>query len=293
MDKGLGLENAISKLEWLTPTEEALQKAVHRAFESGGEAGVHIKDALNGTWVGHPLHVILTDVPLGAWSSAMLFDALAAISNSESMDSAADACIGVGLGGAVLAAVTGLTDWQDIDPPARRIGLVHGLLNLAAAGLMGASFLTRRKDMRATGRGLGLLGFLVAGVAAQLGGDLVYKHRIGIDRSAEKELPGEFHRAAATADLEEGKPLRAKVGETPIVLVKSGTNIFALVEACSHLGGPLSEGKVDGDTIQCPWHGSRFNLADGAVVNGPATHAQHCLEVRIREGQIEVRRRTA
>ena len=197
MDKNLALSDAISKQNWLTPTEEALQRAVHRALESGGQAGVRIKDALHGTWVGPPLHVILTDVPLGAWSSAMLLDALAAISDSESMDSAADACIGVGLGGAVLAAVTGLTDWQDIDPPARRIGLVHRLLNIAAAGLMGASLLTRRRDMRASGRGLGLLGFLAAGVAAQLGEDLVYKHRIGDDHSSEKDLPAEFHRTSA------------------------------------------------------------------------------------------------
>lgn len=293
MNTSTALSNSVSKLDWLSPAEEVLQKSVHRVFESAGEAGVRVKDALHGTWVGHPLHVILTDVPLGAWSSAMLFDALAAISNSKSMDSAADACIGVGLGGAVLAAVTGLTDWQDVDPPARRIGLVHGLLNLTAAGLMGVSLLSRRKDMRASGRGLGLLGFLIAGVAAQLGGDLVYKHRVGVDHSTEKELPGEYRQVADAASLEEGKPLKVNFGDAPVVLVKSGTNIFALADTCSHLGGPLSEGKVEGDTIQCPWHGSRFSLADGSVLNGPAVHAQPCLEVRVREGQIEVRRHTA
>jgi nitrite reductase/ring-hydroxylating ferredoxin subunit len=185
-----------------------------------------------------------------------------------------------------------LTDWQDIDPPARRVGLVHGLINLTAAGLMGTSLFARRREMRASGRALGLLGFLAATAAARLGGNLVYENRVGVDRSAEKDFPQEFRRAAAEADLQEGKPLRVKIDDTPIVLVKSGSEVFALAETCSHLGGPLAEGTVEGQTIQCPWHGSRFSLKDGSVVNGPAVHRQSCLEVRTRDGQIEVRRRT-
>lgn len=291
MDMTRGLTEAISKQEWMTPAEEGLQRTLHSVFEAGGETGSLVKDALNGTWIGHPLHVILTDIPLGAWTCAMVFDGLAATSKSDSMDSAADACIGVGLLGAVLAAVTGLTDWQDIDPPARRIGLVHGVLNLTATALMGTSLLTRRREMRASGRGFGLLGFLIAAAAAQLGGKLVYEHRVGVDHSVEKPLPRDFHRALALAELEEGKPAKAEIDGTPIVLVKSAGRIFALADTCSHLGGPLSEGKVEGETIQCPWHGSRFNLMDGCVSNGPAVHPQPCLEVRVVDGQVEVRQR--
>jgi len=80
MTRSTGLTEAISKQEWITPLEDRLQGALHRAFESGGEAGGRIKDALHGTWIGHPLHVILTDIPLGAWTCAMVFDALAATS---------------------------------------------------------------------------------------------------------------------------------------------------------------------------------------------------------------------
>lgn len=292
MDQSIGLTKAISEQEWLKPAEEALQNALHHAFESGGELGQRAKNSLNGTWLGEPLHVILTDIPLGAWTSAMVFDAAAGISEKESMDSAADASIAVGLVGAIGAAVTGLTDWQDIDPPARRIGLVHGLMNLTAAALMGISLVKRRNEKRSTGRALGLLGFLTAAAAARLGGDLVYKHRVGVDHSVEKELPRDFRPAVTAADLQENQPVSVKIDETPIVLVKSGGKIFALAETCSHLGGPLSEGKVENGTIQCPWHGSRFNLEDGCVVNGPAVHAQPCLEVRINEGQVELRRRT-
>jgi len=128
MTTSTGFTAAISRKEWLNPAEEKLQAALHSAFKSGGENGARIKDALHGTWIGHPLHVILTDIPLGAWTSAIVFDALSVLSKNHSMDSAADASIAAGLAGAILAAVTGVTDWQDIDPPARRVGLVHGLI---------------------------------------------------------------------------------------------------------------------------------------------------------------------
>ena len=85
----------------------------------------------------------------------------------------------MGLAGAIAAATTGLTDWQDIDPPARRVGLVHGVLNLTAAALMGTSLLVRRRQSRSSGRGLGLFGFLLAAAAARFGGNLVYEHRVG------------------------------------------------------------------------------------------------------------------
>lgn len=291
MDIGDGVTEVIAKQDWMTPAEEGLQHTLHSAFESAGETGAAVKNALNGTWLGHPLHVVLTDIPLGAWTCAMVFDALAATSKNDSLDSAADACIGLGVAGAVLAAVTGLTDWQDVDPPARRVGLVHGVLNLTATALMGTSLLSRRRDNRASGRGFGLLGFLIAGAAAQLGGKLVYDYRVGVDRSVEKPLPEQFHHALAVADLQEGKPAKVTIDDTPIVLVKSGGEIFALAETCSHLSGPLSEGKVENNTIQCPWHGSRFDLRDGSVVDGPAVHRQACLEVRVVDDQVEVRRR--
>jgi nitrite reductase/ring-hydroxylating ferredoxin subunit len=72
--------------------------------------------------------------------------------------------------------------------------------------------------------------------------------------------------------------------------VRRGSRIFALAETCSHFSGPLSEGKLVGDSIVCPWHASTFALQDGRVLNGPAVHPQPCLEVRVEKGQIEVRK---
>jgi nitrite reductase/ring-hydroxylating ferredoxin subunit/uncharacterized membrane protein len=283
-----GVINKIEQQEWLKPAEEGLQKLVHKAFEFKG--GRQTKNFLHGTWIGHPLHVILTDVPIGAWTLAIAFDALDSMTARRQYQIAADTAVGFGIAGAVGAAATGLTDWQDIDPPARRIGLLHGLLNIASVALFGSSLVARRRERRATGRGLAALGYAISVAAAQLGGNLVYDHKIGVDHSVPEMLPNEFVPVLSESDLDEGKPVRAEHNGTPILLVRRGSQIFVLAETCSHLGGPLSEGKLQGEVIQCPWHGSRFSIRDGHVVDGPAVHAQPCLETRIKNGRIEVRK---
>jgi nitrite reductase/ring-hydroxylating ferredoxin subunit/uncharacterized membrane protein len=283
-----GLVGKIGQQEWLQPAEESLQSVVHKAFAFGG--GQQLKNFLHGTWIGHPLHVILTDIPIGAWTLTIAFDALDSMSARRQYQLAADTALGVGLLGAVGAAATGLTDWQDIDPPARRIGLVHGLLNVASVVLFGSSFLARQRGDRKAGRGLAALGYAVSAVAAHLGGNLVYEQQIGVDHTASQRLPSDFSPVLSESRLHDGKPVRAEHDGTPILLVRRGSQIYALAETCSHLGGPLSEGKLEGDVIQCPWHGSRFSIRDGRVIDGPAVHPQPCLEARVKDGQIEVRK---
>jgi len=283
-----GITGEIAKQEWMKPAEEGLQNLVHKAFQFKG--GRQAKNFLHGTWIGHPLHVILTDIPIGAWTVAVAFDALDSMGTRRQYRIAADTAVGLGLIGAVGAAASGLTDWQDIDPPARRIGLVHGLLNVASVVLFGGSLVARRRGARTTGRSLAALGYVASMAAARLGGDLVYGQKIGVDHAAPEKLPEEFTPVLSESSLEEGKPTRAEHNGTPILLVRRGAQIYALAETCSHLGGPLSEGKLDGDVIQCPWHGSRFSIRDGHVIDGPAVHPQPCLETRLRKGQVEVRK---
>jgi nitrite reductase/ring-hydroxylating ferredoxin subunit len=187
------------------------------------------------------------------------------------------------------AAVTGLNDWAELDSKPRRLGLFHGLLNLSATALFAGSLVARRQRSRSVGRGLAVLGYLVATTAAKLGGTLVYEERIGTDRSREKELPAKYTPVIDEAELEEGVARCVEANGTPIVLVKHEGRILALADTCSHLGGPLSEGKVDGCIIQCPWHGSRFSLETGAVIDGPAVHPQTRVETRVRSGKVEVR----
>jgi nitrite reductase/ring-hydroxylating ferredoxin subunit/uncharacterized membrane protein len=269
---------------------ESLQKLVHKAFDSAGSTGQSVKNFLNGTWLGEPLHVVLTDVPIGDWTSALVFDALEMASHRDAFATAADTSVAVGIVGALGAAVTGATDWQDADAPARRLGMIHGLLNLTGAALFATSLIARRRKSRNLGRTLGALGYGVMAFAAHLGGKMVYEYRVGVDRTDGQTFPDDFVSVLAEADLGEAQPKRAVHDGVPILLVRRGVRIFALAETCSHFSGPLSEGTLVGDSIVCPWHHSRFALEDGRVLDGPAVHPQPCLETRVRDGQIEVRK---
>ncbi len=278
----------IDRQEWLEPVGEEIQKAVSAAFESTGEPGQKVKNFLHGTWLGHPLHPVLTDIPLGAWTTALASDAMAEITGRDEFEKCADTAIGVGLVGSVAAAVTGLTDWKETDGRARNVGLAHGLLNSAGALLYLTSFVLRKRRQRSIARGFSTLGFAVAATAAYLGGKLVYSERIGVNH-ATGELPRTFSAVLPVSELTEEKSKSVTVNGTSILLTRRNSSIYAMVETCSHLGGPLAKGKFDECSVTCPWHGSQFSLEDGKVINGPATHPQPCLEVRVRKGMIEVR----
>lgn len=283
------LAQIIDKQDALETASDALQPAVTDLFKAGGEAGQQVKNFLHGTWLGHPLHPVLTDIPVGAWTTALALDAIEAVSGREEFGDAADAAIAVGLVGALGAATTGITDWSDTNGRGRKVGLVHGLLNAGAATLYATSLVMRRGSARRAGVGLSMLGFLVSGAAAYLGGHLVFEEKIGVDHTAGQQMPDEFTPVMADSDLLENQPARVEVRDVPILLVRRDRQIFALAETCSHLGGPLAEGELVGNSVRCPWHGSRFSLEDGSVIDGPATHPQPCLEARVRDGQIEVR----
>ena len=273
------------------PLEEKIQKAIDKAlYANGNPVAQKARNFLNGTWLGEPLHVVLKDVPIGAWTVAMVFDALEMINGRHEFAVAADTSIAIGLAGAAGAAITGVTDWSDVDPPARRLGLIHGLLNIGATALFATSLVLRKKKARSHGLGFGALGYALMAYAGHLGGKLVYQHRVGVDRTAGETFPENFTAVLPASKLPENTPTRAMHQGVPILLVRRGERLFAMAETCSHFSGPLSEGKLEGDSIVCPYHASRFALEDGRVLNGPAVHPQPCLEVRARNGQIEVRR---
>lgn len=276
------------------PVDEKIQKSLDKFLYGGGHPSAQkVRNFLNGTWLGEPLHVVLTDVPVGAWTVAMAFDALDLVCDQREFAVACEASIGIGLLGATGAAITGATDWSDVDPPARRLGLIHGLLNLSGAALFATSLLLRKRKSRGIGRVVSVLGYAVMSYAAHLGGKLVYEQRVGVDRTNGQVLPEEFAAVLPETSLEDGKLTRAMYQGTPILLVRRGDRLFAMAETCSHFSGPLSEGKLEGDAVVCPYHFSRFALEDGRVLDGPAVHPQPCLEIRARDGQIEVRRRIA
>ena len=265
---------------------EPLSKAVRAVYEAAGPGGRQAKNALHGVWLGHPLHPVFTDLPIGAWTTALALDMTA--NGDPERRRAATFAMGVGLAGAAGAAVTGLTDWSETDGRSRRGGLIHGLLNLTATTLFATAFALRRKDGHGGGRLCAWSGYAIALGAAYLGGDLVYGQRIGVTH-ADAELPENFTPVLESAALKENAMARARAGDTDVLLVRQHGQVCALVHACSHLGGPLSEGTLKDGSVVCPWHGSEFALEDGRVLTGPATQNQPCLVVRERDGQIEVK----
>jgi nitrite reductase/ring-hydroxylating ferredoxin subunit len=163
------------------------------------------------------------------------------------------------------------------------------LLNVTATALFASAWVVRKTD-RSAGRVLARVGYGVSLAAAYLGGNLVFSRQIGVDHAAGQTLPTDFVPVMRADDLPEQQMRRVEVGEVKVLLVKQRGRIHALAETCAHLGGPLSEGTLEDGAVVCPWHGSRYALEDGAVLDGPSTHPQTCFDVRIsEEGMIELR----
>jgi nitrite reductase/ring-hydroxylating ferredoxin subunit/uncharacterized membrane protein len=267
---------------------EPLSRAVRSSYEAGGTTGRTAKNLLHGTWLGHPLHPVVTDVPLGAWTAALALDLAA--NGDPGMRRAARLAVGVGLAGAVASAVTGLTDWSETGGRSRRTGLVHGLLNIAATALFAASWAARGNGSRSSGAATAWAGYAIAAGSAYLGGDLVYGQRIGVTHAAIEE-PETFTAIAPSTDIAEGTMKRVRKDDVDALVVRKRGRACALAHPCTHMGGPLSEGTLKEGSVVCPWHGSEFALEDGRVLNGPATQAQPAFEVRERGGSIEVKSR--
>jgi nitrite reductase/ring-hydroxylating ferredoxin subunit/uncharacterized membrane protein len=247
-----------------------------------------VKDALSGTWLGHPLHPLLTDVPIGTWTSATLLDLVGGRSGRP----AAQRLIGVGLLAAAPTAWAGWSDWADSevgDEEVRRVGIVHAAANGGAALLYGASLCARRRGAHATGVLLGLAGAGAMGAGGWLGGDLAYARGIGVDETAFAQPPADWTPVLDASMLVDDRPTAATAGDFPVMIVRRNGRLHALADRCCHRGGPLHEGELVGDCIQCPWHASRFRLDDGSVEQGPAAYPQPVLDVREHERRIEVR----
>lgn len=272
---------------WLDSVGKPLSEAVRGAFRMAGPVGQTVKNTLHGVWLGHPLHPVLTDVPIGAWTTALALDAREIATGDDAYGRGADFALAVGLFAAVGAAVTGLNDWSETDGRSRRLGLLHGLLNLSATALVATSYGLRRSGSRPAGRTCAAAGYGVAVAAAYLGGNLVYRDRIGVTHAAVAE-PEQFTPVLQSATLADNSMRKAVIEDASFLVVRQGQRVCALAHPCAHMGGPLSEGTLKDGSVVCPWHGSEFALDDGRVVNGPATEPQPCFAVRERAGEIEI-----
>ncbi|WP_416429827.1 Rieske 2Fe-2S domain-containing protein [Paenarthrobacter nicotinovorans] len=272
---------AIEQFDLLDGLSSSLAKAVGKGVEPRP-----IRNLLSGTFIGHPLHPMLTDLPIGAWTMAAFLD----LAGGRASEPAADALVAVGIATAVPTAAAGLNDWSDTQGKTRRTGVVHGLTNSVAFCFYVSSAIARRSGRRGLGKVLGFAGLGLVTFGGYLGGHLTYADAVNVNKTADRRGPAKWTSVLAEGELPDGTHRKVQVRGVSVLLYRSGTTIRGIDSVCSHMGGPLEEGQIESGCVTCPWHGSMFKLADGSIVRGPATRPQPAYEGQIREGQIQIRR---
>jgi nitrite reductase/ring-hydroxylating ferredoxin subunit/uncharacterized membrane protein len=276
------LTSRFARVSWFDNPAKKLHAAADPLFGAGGPP--RLKDALYGTWLGHPLHPPMTDLPIGFWTSSAVLD----IAGKKK---ASDLMLGLGTVSALGAAATGVAQWHDLQEmeAPRRLGVLHAMLNGTATACYGLSWWLRRRRQRSAGIAFSTAGLALATGSAMIGGDLSFRLGIGVSRVAFEEPSGKWKPVADETDLEPGVLRRVETSFGPLVLLRDGEAILAASATCTHVGGPLDEGELDGTCVTCPWHGSVFDLQDGRLVHGPATAPLHAFETRVNQGKVEVR----
>jgi nitrite reductase/ring-hydroxylating ferredoxin subunit/uncharacterized membrane protein len=282
-----------AQVGWVKPFGDWVHGIDHAIFH----AVPSVRDLLNGRWLGHPLHAVLTDAPIGILFLVIVFDVLA-------LPAAAGWALGLGILAMLAAALAGFADYADTDGKARERGTLHSTLMVVALLIYVVDGLIRLGGgSEPVAAVVSVIAFLVLAAGAYVGGDVVYVTGNMVDRHAYRGAgakwlalePAELDAAGA---IPEGRPIKAKLGINTLVVIRNGDAILALHDTCAHAGGPLNEGRlldvsgrpVDdqgagiGAIVECPWHGSRFRLENGHVVGGPSVYDQPAYEVRAREG---------
>jgi nitrite reductase/ring-hydroxylating ferredoxin subunit len=270
----------LERLEALDKVAKPLAATVQRTVRPRA-----VRNLLSGTDLGHPLHPVLTDLPIGAWMMSALLDAV----GGPAAEGAADLLVAAGVAAAVPTAAAGLNDWSDTAGPETRVGLVHAAVNTTALSLYLASVIARARGRRRGGKALGLAGLGVLTGGAYLGGHLSFGMGVDVNRTAWEQRPDQWTPVLADTELADGQHRKADAGGVPVLLYRTAGTVYALDSTCSHMGGPLEEGTISDGCVICPWHGSTFRFADGSIVRSPASTPEPCYQMRIQNGRIEVR----
>jgi len=291
-DFGERISAQIIKSNLIRKISASLNKLLHRSF--GAPAMRRLKVFLNGTWVGHPLHPMLTDIPIGAWTLTIILDLIGLSFGFRQLALASGITAGIGVAGALAAAAAGLADWMDVNPREKAIGAFHATVNVSATILFLISFLMRWGSHWQLGWGtfvVAAAGYLLVSIGGYLGGLMVFNMGVMVNRNAYRTGPRDFKPAVATGELVEGQLKRVLVEEQPVVLLSLDGTIYALGAVCSHYGAPLNNGTIVERTIECPWHASRFALDDGRVVQGPACAGVPVYDCKIVGDQVQIKLR--
>ena len=242
---------------------------------------------------GHPIHPMLIVYPFAFLTGAFGFGVAAALTRRRDLRDVSQHLIPAGIASGLAAAVPGALDYFQSVPPrssGKERATKHALLNTTALGLFTMSWLLQRRQrsmaLPLTLQGIGSAAMSIAGY---LGGTLVYRNQIAVDHRHANA--GKWREIAAPADAltdpgaaDVRGPLASagdglgldqmtlvRVGNTRIAVGRSEQGVVAFDDRCTHRGGPLSDGVMICGTVQCPWHGSQFDVATGAVKCGPAT----------------------
>ena len=283
----------IGQQEWLDRPSYRLENVLSFGYNALGGARNRVTNVLNGVWLGHPVHPPLASLASGVLGTTVALDAYQATvgRRNGSIDAAhlAQHALALGILANLGAAATGVTDWQHTHEADRRVGLVHGMLNLSATALYMWSWTQRRQSRHLRAAAGSGVGYAISLSSGYLGGHLVFASGIGMDQSSKRLETSTWTPVLSHDALPENELHRAEVDGVGVVLCRTEEGVSAVGEFCPHLAAPMIDGWVDRGRIVCPWHGSQFDAQTGDVVRGPAAAPLPCYEARTRNGMIEVR----
>jgi nitrite reductase/ring-hydroxylating ferredoxin subunit/uncharacterized membrane protein len=287
LSRPAALAERIERAHALDPVISDLCDTVVKALPAGTRT-----DALHGVPFGQPAHPALVRLPLGCWMSAVLLESL------PGTERASGVLIAAGIAGTAPAAATGLADWSALHRDQQRVGLVHAVCQASAATLFAGSLAARAAGRPGYGRLLSASGLAVASIGSYLGGHLALRLGAGTSHADQvSHLAGlGWHDLCDFGDLPDRRLVRRQLGYLSLLVYRDGPQVSVLSDRCSHLGGPLHQGRIvvarDSACVACPWHGSTFVIADGTVVHGPATARQPSFQTRVTDGgRVELRPR--
>ncbi|HEY1114750.1 MAG TPA: DUF2231 domain-containing protein [Chitinophagaceae bacterium] len=252
---------------------------------------------------GHPLHPILVALPIGFFISTLVFDLLGYWQDNPELWRTGFNLEVAGVVTALLAAVPGIVDYFAVVPPgssAKKRASKHGLLNIVVVILFATVWFYRQgnEDAYAIILSAECLGVLLLGISGWLGGTLVHRNQIGIDhRYAEAGKWKEKHLGNAEGEVEVARVEELKInhmmlvhaGGKRIVIGRTEEGYAAFDDYCTHKGGTLADGALICGTVQCPWHGSQFDVRTGVVKAGPARTPIQTYLLREADGVLYLR----
>jgi uncharacterized membrane protein len=274
------LPHQTEQIDSLDHVAEHVAKAVKRAVPDGSPGN----EVLSGADLGHPLHPPLTDVVIGAWTSALALDWL----GGKRSGPAADRLVALGVLSAIPTAAAGLNDWATLRGPSRRLGLVHETTNVIATGLFGASWLARKVGHRLFGRLLALVGYGTVSLGAFLGRHLSFRRGVGVDHTALLEAPEDWTPVADEASVKELQPLLAKAGRGRDCACPRGRIVVRASRAMCSSRRSAPRGRGRGWVCRLPLALESLPPLRRRSHERPTAHPQPAAEVRVHDSKVEV-----